>query len=207
MSKPLSAPKKPPRRTQVERTEAMRARISAAAYETAVAGGINGLRMRSVAQTAGVSQGALLHHFPDKNTLVLAAIEQALLLAKQDSESLLESQAREPAEVLQAMLAEFRAFFFSDRFWVAMGLTMEAAKDPAFDPAVRAMVYSLRAPIYEAWSDRLTHAGWRHDDAVRTVRSGASLISGASIRRFWAAPDAVSSEVEREWLADRLRAL
>lgn len=185
----------------------MRARIAAAAYETAASAGINGLRMRAVAEAAGISQGALLHHFPDKNALVLAAIEQALLLAKQDSESWLETRSNEPEAVLQAMLAEFRAFFFSDRFWVAMGITMEAAKDHSFEPAVRAMVSSLRVPIYEAWAGRLSDVGWPREDAARTVRSGAYLISGAAVRRFWAEPDPLSSEVENEWLADRLRDL
>lgn len=198
---------KPRRRTQAERTETMRARLAMAAYETAAAGGMGALRMRSVADAAGVSQGALLHHFPDKNALVLAAIEQALTLARQDSASWLEAEATEPRTLLQAMLAKFKAFFFSDRFWVAMGITMEAAKDPDFDPAVRAAVASLRKPVYEAWVERLTATGWHGDAARRTVRSGAALVSGAAVRRFWAEPDAITDEVEQEWLDDRLRSL
>lgn len=203
----MNAEAKPRRRTQAERTEAMRARLALAAYETVAAGGIGALRMRSVADAAGVSQGALLHHFPDKNALVLAAIEQALMLARQDSASWLETEAKDPRALLQAMLAEFRAFFFSDRFWVAMGIAMEAAKDPDFNPAVRTAVASLRKPVYEAWAERLMANGWQADAARRTVRSGASLVSGAAVRRFWAEPDALSDEVEQEWLEDRLRGL
>ena len=203
----MNAESKPRRRTQAERSEAMRARLADAAYQTAASGGVGALRIRSVADAAGVSQGALLHHFPDKNALVLAAIEQALSLARADSAGWLEGDESDPRAVLEAMLAEFRAFFFSDRFWVAMGITMEAAKDPDFDPAVRAAVSSLRTPVYDAWVERLIIAGWPRDAAVRTVRSGASLVSGAAVRRFWAEPDAVSRDVEREWLEDRLRDL
>ena len=201
----MTADNKPQRRTQAERSETMRARLAAAAYETAEAGGIGGLRMRSVAAAAGVSQGALLHHFPDKNALILAAIEHALMLAKQDSSAWPEPASADPATVLSAMLAEFRSFFFSSRFWVAMGITMAAAKDPSLDPAVRTKVSELRAPIYEAWTDRLVAAGWPRVRAALAVRSGASLISGAAIRRFWAEPDSLSDAVEQEWLADRLR--
>ncbi len=203
----MNAEPKPRRRTQAERSEAMRARLAAAAYQTAASGGIGALRMRSVAEAAGVSQGALLHHFPDKNALVLAAIEQALTLAWQDSAIWQETGVVEPRAVLEEMLAEFRAFFFSDRFWVAMSITLEAAKDPAFDPAVRATVSALRQPVYEAWKQRLVAAGWSREAAVRTVRSAASLVSGAAIRRFWAEPDDVSRAVEEEWLDDRLRDL
>ena len=163
--------------------------------------------MRSVAEAAGVSQGALLHHFPDKNALILAAIEQALTLARDDSSSWLEVEAKDAKSVLETMLAEFRAFFFSDRFWVAIGMTLDATKDPAFSPHVRATVAGLRTPIYEAWVERLAAMGWERGAAVRTVRSGAALVSGAAVRRFWAEPDAVSEDVEADWLADRLRAL
>jgi AcrR family transcriptional regulator len=203
----MNAAPRPRRRTQAERSEAMRARLAAAAFETAAAGGIGALRMRSVADAAGVSQGALLHHFPDKNALVLAAIDQALTLARKDSSNWLQTEATDPRGVLQAMLSEFRAFFFSDRFWVAMAITMEAAKDPGFDPSIRATVASLRKPVYAAWLERLVKAGWDRDSAARTVRSGASLVSGAAIRRFWADQDEVSAQVEQEWLEDRLRGL
>ena len=203
----MNAAPKPRRRTQAERSEAMRARLAAAAFETAASGGIGALRMRSVAEAAGVSQGALLHHFPDKNALVLAAIEEALTLARNDSSSGLQSEAADARCVLLAMLAEFRAFFFSDRFWVAIAITMEAAKDPDFNPAVRATVANLRKPVYAAWQDRLIEAGWDRASAARTVRSGASLVSGAAIRRFWAEQDDIAAQVEADWLEDRLRAL
>lgn len=201
------AAKPPRRRSQAERSEAMRARLAAAAYETVAAGGTGALRMRSVAEAAGVSQGALLHHFPDKNALILAAIEQALTLARDDSSTWLEVEAKDAKSVLEAMLAEFRSFFFSDRFWVAIGMTLDATKDPSFNPQVRAAVADLRTPIYDAWVERLVEAGWDRSAAVRTVRSGAALISGAAVRRFWAQPDEVSEDVEAEWLAERLRSL
>lgn len=201
------AEKPPRRRSQAERSETMRARLAIAAYETVAVGGTGALRMRSVAEAAGVSQGALLHHFPDKNALILAAIEQALTLARDDSSTWLEAEAKDAKGVLQAMLAEFRAFFFSDRFWVAIGMTLDATKDPAFSPHVRAAVAGLRTPIYEAWVERLVAMGWDRDAAVRTVRSGAALVSGSAVRRFWAQPDDISEEVEAEWLADRLRSL
>lgn len=195
---------RPQRRTQAERSEAMRARLAAAAYETVASGGLAALRMRAVADAAGVSQGALLHHFPDKKALTLAAIEHALTLAREDSTPWLDVGAEAPEALLRAMLAEFRGFFCSDRFWVAMGITMEAAKDVELYPAVRQAVAALRTPIYDAWADRLRDAGWKADTAVRTVRSGAALVSGSAIRRFWADSDAVTGAIETEWLADRL---
>ena len=192
------------RRTQAERSEAMRARLAAAAYATIAEGGLTALTMRSVAAAAGASPGALLHHFPDKQALIIAAIAHALTLAREDSAVWLEARSETPEALLRAMLAEFRGFFFSDRFWVAMGITIETLKDPALAPAVRRKVGELRNPIYRQWASQLEAAGWSPDEAVKTVRAGASLVSGTAVRRFWADSDSVTAEIEEDWIAGRL---
>ena len=193
-----------PRRTQAERSETMRARLAMAAYETVADGGLRALRMRSLAEAAGVSQGAVLHHFPDKNAVILAALEQALALARDDNLAQRDSIPDGPEATLLAMLAEFRAFFYSDRFWVAMGITIEASKDATLSPAVRQLVMRLRKPIYTLWEKRLMAAGWSALSAARAVRSATALVSGAAIRRFWAQNDALTGELEDEWVAERL---
>jgi len=204
---PPGAASRPPRRTQAERSEATRARLAAAAYETVAAGGLSALTMRSVAAAAGVSPGALLHHFPDKNALIVVAIVHALELARADSAVWLDTGARKPEPLLRALLAELRGFFFSDRFWVAMGITMEASRDPALGRTVRQTVAELRTPIYRAWADQLEGAGWPRDEAIKTVRAGASLVSGGAIRRFWADVDAVTEQIEEDWIGERLARL
>jgi AcrR family transcriptional regulator len=195
---------KPPRRSQAERSEAMRLRLATAAYETVAEGGLKALRMRNVADAASVSQGALLHHFPDKNAVILAAIEHALELARADSAAWLAQSADSPEDLLIAMLAEFRAFFFSDRFWVAIGITVEAVKDTGLWPAVRQRVGDLRTPIYRAWEDRLVAAGWSAATARRAVRSGSAMLSGTATRRLWAETDEVTAAIEEDWIADTL---
>jgi AcrR family transcriptional regulator len=192
------------RRSQAERSEAMRSRLASAAYQTVANGGLNALRLRSVAEAAGVSQGALLHHFPDKNAVVLAAIETALELARQDSEEHLASSLDGREALLRAMLAEFRDFFFSDRFWVAIGITIETVKDDKFFSSVRSRVAALRKPVYDAWEERLIAGGWTERQAARDVRGGAAIVSGLAIRRFWADPDNLADEIIDEWISDRL---
>lgn len=194
----------PVRRSQAERSETMRARIAAAAFERVANGGTKALTVRAVATAAHVSQGAVLHHFPDRNALVLCAIEQALELARADSATWLAQPAQGREATLRAMFAEFRGFFFSERFWVAMGITIESAKDDALFPWVRRKVSVLRAPIYESWALRLEANGWTPRAARRDVRAAAALVSGAAIRRFWADSDSLTDEIEEEWLAARL---
>jgi AcrR family transcriptional regulator len=59
--------------TQPERVEAMRARLLDATVECLIARGYGELSTNDVVRGAGVSRGALAHHFPTKAELVAAA--------------------------------------------------------------------------------------------------------------------------------------
>jgi AcrR family transcriptional regulator len=64
-----------PRRTQAERRARTREALLHATIETLVGAGYAGVTTRAVAERAGVSIGALQHHFRSKAELVAAAIE------------------------------------------------------------------------------------------------------------------------------------
>jgi len=63
------------RRTQAERSAATRARLLEAALVCLVEQGYGATTTTLVAQVAGVSRGAQLHHYPTRALLVAAAIE------------------------------------------------------------------------------------------------------------------------------------
>ena len=63
------------RRTQAERSAAMRTRLLDATIECLVNYGYAGTTTPRVAQLAGVTRGAQIHHFRSKEDLVVAAIE------------------------------------------------------------------------------------------------------------------------------------
>ena len=54
------------RRTQAERTASTRAALLAATVDSLVERGYRGTTTSDVARRAGVSYGALLHHYPTK---------------------------------------------------------------------------------------------------------------------------------------------
>lgn len=72
------------RRTQAERTAAMRTRLLDATVQCLVAYGYAGTTTARVAELAGVTRGAQVHHFGSKEDLVVAAIEH---LAQQRAQS------------------------------------------------------------------------------------------------------------------------
>lgn len=71
---------KPPRRTQAERSASTRARILKAAVTCLFKEGYGATTTVSVAASAKVSRGAMLHHFPSKADLMLATLNHVLEL-------------------------------------------------------------------------------------------------------------------------------
>src|ERR1700729_2230886 len=63
------------RRTQAERSEETRTRILKAAANLIRKRGYARFRTAEVAKEAGLSRGAQLHHFPTKDSLVVATLE------------------------------------------------------------------------------------------------------------------------------------
>lgn len=63
------------RRTQLERTAAMRSRLLSATVECLVAYGYAGTTTHRIAAIAGVTRGAQVHHFRSKEQLVVTAVE------------------------------------------------------------------------------------------------------------------------------------
>lgn len=120
---------------QEERTRAMRQRLLEATVECLVRRGWSGTSTTLVSQLAGVSRGAMLHHFPAKNDLVLAAVEHLSELRGQE--------LREAARGLpsgrrrtRAVLEMFAGHFTSPVFIAALELWVAARTDEQLHEAV-----------------------------------------------------------------------
>lgn len=79
------------RRTQAERSAAMRTRLLEATVECLVNYGYSGTTTQRVAEIAGVTRGAQVHHFGSKEDLVAAAVEH---LAEQRIQAAIRDLAR-----------------------------------------------------------------------------------------------------------------
>jgi AcrR family transcriptional regulator len=117
------APGRHVRRTQAERSAAMRARLLDATIECLVSYGYAGTTTPRVAQLAGVTRGAQIHHFRSKEDLVVAAIEH---LAQQRA---------------QAAIREFgRVQASPDPVSMVLDFLWEAHQGPMFVAAVELWV-------------------------------------------------------------------
>lgn len=97
------------RRSQVERTDATRAALIAAARELFLGRGYAATGTPEIVAAAGLTRGALYHHFADKTALFLAAAEQ---LAQEVADDVARGSAHHDRPV-DALLAGAEAYFSS----------------------------------------------------------------------------------------------
>ncbi len=112
----------------------MRARLMDATVECLVERGFGGTSTTLISERAGVSRGAQLHHFPNKNALVVAAVEH--LTAVRGAE-LAAAAAKVPAaHRTRDVLRMLGDHFASPVFIAALELWVAARSDPDLLAAV-----------------------------------------------------------------------
>ena len=128
-------PKYAPRRTQAERSEATRKQLLNAAVKLIRLRGFGGLRTIEVASVAGVSRGALLHHFPSKHALVVAVLTYVneMDFAQSTRRAQLARSSKDPIEEI---IQDANSFFFGDHFFIGLAIAMsdESVKRSGVNP-------------------------------------------------------------------------
>lgn len=117
------------RTAQQERSRATQARLLEATVECLVERGWSGTTTTLVAERAGVSRGAQLHHYPTKATLVTAAVGH---LAQRRAAELRDEAAMlpvEPGRRLDRIIDMLAAAFTGPLFAAALELWVAARTD------------------------------------------------------------------------------
>lgn len=174
-----------PRRSQGERSEEMRARIVRAAFEVIAERGHSAFRTAAVADHAGVSQGAQVHHFATKDGLTLAAVEYAFARASARTEQIMTRGLDAGDDPIDLLIRDFRLYFMSDDFWVALDITLNGSKAPELAKNIREIVARYRLPVYTRWVEILVGAGWSREHSNEIVRMTAALVAGLGMRTLW----------------------
>ncbi|WP_067886098.1 TetR/AcrR family transcriptional regulator [Nocardia vaccinii] len=122
------APSKPLRRTQEQRSSEMRVRLLDATIDCLVEYGYAGTTTPRVAERAGVTRGAQVHHFGSKTDLVVAAISH---LAQRRTEAAMRALGRVQVggDPIGAMLDSLWALHQGPLFIAAMELWVAGRTD------------------------------------------------------------------------------
>jgi AcrR family transcriptional regulator len=172
------------RRTQAERTEATRTRILKAAANLIRNRGYANFRTADVATEAGLSRGAQLHHFPTKDSLVVATLEyvfeQAQILSRRRA-----AAVNRPRDLIEAVIEDAREFFFSEHFFVAIDIVLSTSTDQAVRKQILDISRKARRPVETAWTEALAASGVPASVSADIVALTLAVVRGMAMRTLW----------------------
>ncbi len=174
-----AAPTFAPRRTQAERSETTRRQLLEAAVTLIRNNGFGGLRTIEVADLAGVSRGALLHHFPSKHALVVAVLTYVNEVTFTKSMRRAHS-ARSSGDPIEGIIQDAQDFFFGDYFFIELAIAMSDAQRLRHE--TRQSTRQTRFSIEAAWLDTLVSSGIPQQLASDVLALTLSVVRGFSVR-------------------------
>lgn len=170
------------RRTQQQRRDATKEKISNSTFELLRNGGYANLRTAAVAKAAGVSQGGLVHHFPNKDMLVMSAVEYDTARAEQRTLANLAS-FRKGSDVFKAIIKDSKEYYFGESFNVMLDVMDWGSRDREMLDEIRQRVWAYRTETERAWAEKLIDQGWSPKDAADAVEMTVCMVRGFAIRK------------------------
>jgi TetR/AcrR family transcriptional regulator, transcriptional repressor for nem operon len=160
-------PKKLQRRRQPDIT---REKLLQAAFEEIYRYGFRSASLETILDQAGVTKGALYHHFPDKASLGRAVVDDMVTdLLLERWLGVLERQAGDPVTALQGMLQERASRVSPDEVELGCPLNNLAQEMSPLDERFRRRV----AATFDAWTSGFAETLAR-GQAEGTVRKGVN---------------------------------
>jgi AcrR family transcriptional regulator len=185
----------PVRRTQEERSAAMRERLLEATAACLVEYGYSGTTVSRIAERAGVTRGAQVHHYPTKEALVIAAIRH---LAEQLAEQVAHEVPRvvNSADPVGASLDMLWRLHRGPIFAATAELWIAARTDPELARQIR----DVEPIVFEALgslSDTGLRAYLADGDAVNALFTAMDTIRGLLISTWHLPPRQVDARWRR----------
>jgi AcrR family transcriptional regulator len=182
------------RRTQAERTAAMRTRLLDATIECLVTYGYAGTTTPRVAELAGVTRGAQIHHFRSKEDLVVAAIEH---LAQQRAQGAIRELGRvqaspDPVSMVLDFLWEAHQ---GPMFVATLELWVAARTDPVLARQIERVEPVVNSTLIAAISQLVAdHTAQR--DIRNVVYTAMDALRGILVASFF---DEDADRARRRW--------
>lgn len=172
------------RRTQAERTDTTKRKLIDAAIKVMRERGYGGLTTLEVAEVAGVSRGALLHHFPSRHDLVVATMKYMNDLVLAESRRRADDAAAGSMEPIEGVIRDAKDFFFSDFFFVSLAIAVGDAREEDLRRLTAPLSRESRFAVEAAWLDAFVARGVERELASRVLALTLSIVRGFSIRVF-----------------------
>lgn len=159
--------------------------------------GYSGTTTQRIQDEAGVSRGALLHHFGSKSDLLVAAVHHIADIRLRHFSELVADLGDEP-EPLSNMVKAIRQAMAGPPFQAAIELWTASRTDEQLRTALMPAERNLGAAIRELFAE---HAGIVDPHQSRIAfESLMALVRGLELTRIMRADNSVADDVIEAWL-------
>lgn len=187
------------RRTQAERSEETRTRILDAAVNELRRKGYAGFRINEVASGANVSKGAQTHHFPTKESLIVAALQRIYKASHTQSMKLLDT-LKPGDDVFEALLKDSEKFYSGANFWISVTLLGIGNDEAELRKQVRLISRKHRIPVEQEWLAALISWGLPEEAARTVLYLTQSVYRGMIMRGFMRADNEYMRFSVAQWI-------
>jgi AcrR family transcriptional regulator len=182
-----------PRRTQAERSAETTAKLLDATAACLAELGYGHTSTTEVCHRAGVSRGAMLHHFPSKAVLVAAACDHVFQRRVEEFRAAI-AQVPVGGDRIGAAIDITWAMFKSDTFAAWYELIMAGRTDPDLRPHVSVVAGRMIQTIQDTWFELFEPPISDHPDAVALYQTAPTflfaVLDGLAVTRMTGMPSA-----------------
>jgi len=186
------------RRSQQERNRDARERLLNATVDVLMQRGYNGLTIKEVAKTAGMSNGALMHHYATKEELVIAATtviyDQCILHGQRIAKT-----AGAVKNPLAGFIEDSISVYFNWPYVAALEVIMVARTDQALMQRIIPVMQHYRETTNALWLDVFRQAGYSEATAQTILNLTLNIVRGMGINRTWKRDDTRYKTLLEEW--------
>ncbi len=198
--KPLQPATPVVRRRQEDRTRDAKSKLLNAAIQVLLRDGYGGLTTKEVAKTAGVSYGALMHHYATKEELVVAATsmvyDECIVRGQRVAQT--DDAVQNP---LEGYIADCISVYFEWPFIAALEVVMVARTDPGLMKQILPVMVHYRVTCDDIWLEVFEKSGVPKSTAISVMSMSLNLVRGMAVNRFWNHDEEQYRSSVQKWIA------
>lgn len=182
-----------------DRSRETRQRLLNATIEVLMREGYQGLSTKEVARAAGLSNGALAHHYTNKLELVAAAAEAAYEeCLKRRYETLHSATAMD--DPIRGFIGDSLNLFFDRPFLAILEISIAARTDPVLFARIKPVMKRYRNTFDAYWLDIFCQAGYSRPTAMLVLNLTLNLTRGMALNRLWQKDEESYRTCLNEWV-------
>ena len=164
------------------KSEATKAKILEAARIELASKGYAGFRISNIATIAGVSKGALTHHFESKEHLIKQLIGCIYEVEKEESFKRLDELSGD--NILDHLIDDFCYYYLGDTFKISISLLSLEEYEPELHRDISKITREFRLVIEEKWFEKLHEFGLSDHDAKTILSLSQTMLRGIKMRLY-----------------------